>query len=151
MKNLFLIIAVIILITSCKTQQAFFVEGREIFSVFDFRQYTEKDFLITPDKYTGAYESIGIIDYVIFPEAKRNANGSEVKSYYQPVPIENLWQVDEIDVQTAFDGVYQKCIDMGADALVNLSVSIEEDRYPDLSPTLYLKGYRVTGFAIKRK
>jgi hypothetical protein len=47
--------------------------------------------------------------------------------------------------------VYKICIDMGANALVNLEISNTEDPYTNIANPIVIKGIKINGLAIKRK
>jgi hypothetical protein len=153
MKNILYIFILAVLLSSCKVTEITYLSKKEIISGVDFRKYTEKGFLITPEKYSGDYESIGIIDYLIMPEAKlekKEIENSSANQWQDQGSIRN-WKVDEVNIQNALEGIYNQCIKMGADALVNFKAEIENEDYSYTVPPVTLKGFRVTGFAIKRK
>ncbi len=136
---------------ACKTLDINTIPRTELFSGIDFRPYTEKGFLITPEKYPGEYESIGIVSYLIFPESTREGIREEGTMPYQYATIRFEWNSEEINVQNALEGMYEECLKMGANALVNFDVTMEEELISVVTPPVMRKGYRVTGFAIRRK
>lgn len=154
-KILFLLLSVFLV--SCATQKTSSVRhvpSESILLGYDFRPYTEKGFLITPEMYQGNYDAIGLLDYILLPEARRtlkvvgayrDENGRVVQEK------QFSWDVESIDVAVAIDSMYMECVKMGADALVNFSVTTEGKSYTDYDPSLYMTGYRISGFAIKRK
>ena len=161
MKNIFYFVILSMLMFSCKVIELSHIPQKEIIKGIDFRKYTEKGFLITPEKYNGEYESIGIINYLIMPEANRKIQEVVIpttKSKWEDSDYiyrrsEGIfkWVIKEVDVQIALDGIYKQCIEIGADALVNFSAVSENEEYLYTNPPLSLKGIRITGFAIKRK
>ncbi len=133
----------------------------EVLFGVDFRPYTQKGFLFTPEKYTGEYESIGLLDlsrspgaqYVIL-NSKANPRFSRFSSE-QEVFYQYGWKIDSISIPMMIDKFYSICIDMGADAVMNFEVYGKEALrvQPVFSnknpPELPFLGIR--GFAIKRK
>jgi len=116
------------------------------FSAISFKKYTEKGFLFTPDTYEDKYESIGIIDATLFPEA--NLKNAETGS---PTGSMIYWVTEPINVQKALDSLYFDCVGMGADALVQIKFEVvEEKKYRDTTNPLLIKGLNIRGFAIKR-
>lgn len=120
---------------------------------YDFRPYTEKGFMITPEMYQGDYESIGMIHYILTPES-RIGHVTRVsidefgdRKYHK----EKVWKTEVIDVSAAIDSMYNQCVTMGADALVNFNVESEVREYTDIKLPVIIKGYHISGFAIKRK
>ena len=116
----------------------------------DFSKYSEMGFLITPEKYIGEYESIGMIEYKLIPGAKY----SVTKKAYQQTPLKYGWLIDEIEFSQAVDSIYFMAKSMGANTIMNFDFNIEtNEKYSNpmkyMNPiTIY--GYRITGFAIKR-
>ncbi|WP_299577509.1 hypothetical protein [uncultured Sunxiuqinia sp.] len=151
MKKSFAFVLLVIALFGCKTLDINMIPRTEQFSGIDFRPYTQKGFLITPEKYQGEYESIGIVSYLIFPESTREGIKEEGTMPYQHATIRFKWNTEEINVQNALEGMYKECLNMGADALVNFDVALEEELISSVSPPVMRKGYRVTGFAIRRK
>ncbi|MBV5334187.1 MAG: hypothetical protein JZU49_00085 [Sulfuricurvum sp.] len=126
----------------------------EEFTAIDFTKYTKQGFLITPEKYTGNYESIGIIDFVYMPQANLNTN--YISNNYSWKEETNLvvgqaWNIDKVNVQDAIEGIYNRCVDMGANALVSFSITAVTKDYLAIKNPVVIPGYRITGFAIKTK
>lgn len=148
MKRLILLLLLTISLFSCKVTKVNMIPKREILTRIDFREYSKKDFLFTPEKYDGKYESVGLISFLIMPEA--------VKEKIKVNPFVDSeetykWNINEINIQNAVEGIYKHCIEMGADALVNFKADVEIEDNSIATPPLKLYGYRITGFAIKRK
>ena len=134
MKKLIVItLAVLFTSTACSTLKD--IDGYENMTGVDFRPYTEKGFLITPSTYGGEYTSLYWVDYVIMPEA-----------YYE---VE--WVIGTINLETALDGVYKKCISMGADALMEFDIENNIDSYTGIVNPTSVTGVRISGVAIKRE
>jgi hypothetical protein len=161
MKKLIYLLLVIFA-TSCATGLKELNELKVIFPSeklygIDFTPFTKKNFLITPEKYTGNYESIGIINFTAKPGAKYiklgfKANPDYTEQNNQLKYLESFdWKVDSIIFSDVLNKVYKICTDMGADALVNFKNDIIYDSHSDISNPVTIMGYEISGFAIKRK
>jgi hypothetical protein len=139
---------------SCQTTRVTKISRAEVFNNVDFTKYTQNKFLITPEKYSGPYESIGLIDFIYMPGAELKANVLDEKyitSQQQNTVTGYTWDIEQINIQDVIDGIYNRCIDMGANALINFSVATQEQSYQYIQNPVNLYGYRITGFAIKTK
>jgi hypothetical protein len=124
----------------------------------DFAPFTKKGFLITPEEYNGPYESIGMIYFTAKPGAQYLKTDTKLNPYwsenspYEPKFIEVYeWKVDSIAFEQVLTKVYTICVGMGADALVNFKNEIANDTHTGIKNPVTITGYRITGFAIKRK
>lgn len=112
--------------------------GKLIFTYeYDFTKYSENNFLFTPEKYDGEYESVGLLKVEFFPPIKKNDNPESYSKYKQ----------EEINTQEAIDSLYMLAKRMGADAIMNFKVEPTELDYGFMIG----EGVQVKGFAIKRK
>ena len=151
MKKLLPIVLIVILIVGCAEQYTLYkIKKKEELYGVDFTRYSEKGFLITTEMYQGAYKSVGIVRYQLFPEAsyapvdvKYYADGKFDTTY--------VWVENRINVQEAVDSLYTICKDMGADALVNYRFDIVTESYDHITNPVTLYGIEVSGFAIKRE
>ena len=136
MKNIFYFIVLVMLMGSCKVTEITQIPKKEFFSVLDFRKYAEKGFLITTEKYNGEYESIGIISYVMMPEAvrQRYITNSKSEKPIRPTPIIINWKIEDVYIQDAIEGIYNQCLKMGADALVNFNAESKSEEYLYTNP-----------------
>ncbi len=115
---------------------------------FDFTEYSDQDFLITPLEYEGEYKSIGIISATIYPEVKKageSANYDEDK-YYRRYSGNNYYLIEKTDPRDAINEMYITAKEMGADAIIkfnakSVDLAIEKAIIPS---------YEVSGFAIIR-
>jgi hypothetical protein len=55
---------------SCATVKRKYIPKVLSVSAFDLSKYSNQGFLITPNKYNGDYESVGIISAIAMPKAK---------------------------------------------------------------------------------
>lgn len=145
MKRIALLL-IVLLLAGCATERVTRIQREVTFTGFDFRQYTEKGFLFTPDVYTGAYDAIGLLNATVFPEAFRE---EEVVKGERKL---GRWHIRPVDAQEAIDEMYRQASALGADALVQFSIkSIEKDVETGDLAGLVLPGIEVSGFAIKRR
>ncbi len=143
MKKLFVPFAIMItLLMGCTT--AIELE-KELYHVgFDFTKYSKNNFLITPEGYTGGYESVGLITTIIYPEVRKMSITDLDKSWMK---LGVVWSVKRIDPKEAIDSMYVQALNMGADALIRFNIKTISK--PNGIYNIY--GYEVSGFAIKRK
>lgn len=158
MKKLYSLLLVTVLLASCVTlEELKVIYPIETLYGIDFAPFTKKGFLITPEKYSGPYESIGMINFTAKPGAIYQKTSTKPNPYWipessQPKVIEVYeWKVDSIAFEQVLNKVYKICVDMGADALVNFQNEITLDPYSGIKNPVTITGYRITGFAIKRK
>ena len=117
------------------------VQRRTVVTGFDFSDYAEDGFLITPESYNGEYQSIGIVRVTLWPGARKQPSR-------QTAAGRSLgeWFVENIDPSQAIDSLYTVAKGMGADAVVKFNI---EYVYED-NGRLRLQGYEASGFAIRR-
>lgn len=157
MKKIFFILLPLLLSSCATLKELKIINPVETLYGIDFAPFTKKGFLITPEKYNGDYESIGMINFTAKPGAQYITTGSKPNPYYsqgsgEPRLIETYeWKVDSIAFSEVLNKVYKICVDMGADALVNFKNEITLDPYSGITNPVTITGYQITGFAIKRK
>lgn len=153
MKNLFYLTLLISICIGCKTVDK--IPGYDLLLGLDFRPYAEKGFLITPHTYTaGEYTTISLIDYKIMPTAEYKYDPNNNKRRVGSSPTEETtkqWYVEELDTQTALDKIFEICIDMGADALVDFKIEDTTDEHLKIQNPVIITGIRITGLAIRRE
>jgi len=142
MKKFILAISLAIFFSSCVTLEH--IDGYQSLSGIDLRPYAEKDFLITPNDYAGKYKSMFIIDYVIMPEANY-----EIVSQ-RGGDATREWISDNVDISTAMDSIYEICLDMGANSIINFEISPHTDTYGLVQNPTTIVGKRISGMAIQR-
>jgi len=160
MKKLILFTLSAIMLASCTVQlkELSRIEGYGILNKIDFRKYTEKGFLITPEKYTGEYQSIGIIDFIKMPGAsyikriRLDENGKPVATEFgHPAELDKNWVLDNLNLDAALEDLYKQCVALGADAIMNFTVTPNTVTHGGISNPVTIEGVRITGFAIKRR
>jgi len=158
MRKLLLAVSVLFVLAGCTSLKELptIFENKNFYAI-DFTKYSASGFLITPEKYPNEYTSIGIVRYEVYPGAKYRIVSSKLNPDYtsannQPRTIQvKEWEVNKISIQEVLDGMYEKCKEMGADALVNFDVKYDAVPYTGISNPVIINGYVITGFAIKRK
>ena len=111
-----------------------YIEKEDRLYVVDFTEFTEREFLFTPEKYGGDYKSIGLIDNSFFEELILFKKGTKEKVELSNIRNEIFedaddfnrkydWHNPPISTQLILRSVYNNCIKMGADAFVNLESS----------------------------
>lgn len=147
MKKLIIIATAISMLASCATPV---FTPRQVYRGFlDYAPYTENGFLISPDPYTGEFESLGEIILEVIPGEKlervqyESAIGATYHNIYTQEPI----STDELIAMAVSEAKAK-----GADALVNFSFQ------RTFHKTVLYKGmeyemhkYVISGFCIKRK
>jgi hypothetical protein len=148
MKNGLPVLLVFIL-SACTTTLNLIPTETSYFGI-DFRKYTSEGFLITPEKYLGEYESIGVVKYVIVPGAEYKVLNKVTYSDGTTQSIQK-WVVNQITLSQGLDSLYHLSKAMGADAIVNFSSNTTQRNYQSIANPVTLEGYELSGFAIKRK
>ncbi len=86
-KLIILITLSTILLTSCYTSPPYFPKEVKTY-IYDFRDYTEKGFLFTPENYNYNYKSVGEIQLLIEPEVWYGKHPTDStptnENYYKP-------------------------------------------------------------------
>src|SRR3990172_5295829 len=112
---------------------------------FDFTKYSAQDFLFTPEKYNGEYESVGILEVEIFPEVFRTKKQAE-DAYYPWEGEVPWWFTEKITSEEILDSLFSLSKNMGANAIINLQISTVTKSYRNLT----IEGKKASGFAVKR-
>jgi len=121
---------------------------------YDFGDYTERGFLITPEGYEGAYQSIGTLRVTVWPAVERtDASQSGDETLSDPIGEDPVtgprWRVVEpVDPQEVVDSLYVEAENMGADAILNFRTSVVREQ---VRTDLTRIGIRAKGFGIQRE
>ncbi len=152
MKNYLRFLLFLVLFAGCVPQQHPLTKiNREVnYYGFDFTEYAEEGFHITPEPYQGGYTPVGLLAIEIYPEAKYAVTGRTVDANGYPV-TQYEWIVTKDKAQSAIDSLVSIGKTMGANAIVNFKYSSVTKNYSRLTNPTFLEGYRVEGFAIKRE
>jgi hypothetical protein len=144
MKKFLLLLASISILTGCSVMKT---TEREVYTYFaDYSKYAEVGFLISPDAYSGEFESLGEIEISITPAIKEHGSDGNFGPRGKYLDYEVILYDEAVDIAVA------KAIEKGANALVNFSITATEIASSD-SWGQYAKGvkYNIKGFCIKRK
>jgi len=129
------------------------IEQETGLGILDFRSYTEKGFLITPETYkTGEYESVGMIDYWVEEGATWTVEETKVGKYAGGDLVDRVryWKYEGVDLQKMLDIVYSQCKKMGADALINFKLTRGIETKGPEERRAYVRSWRIQGLAINR-
>ena len=113
----------------------------------DYSKYTEAGFLISPNSYTGEFESLGEIEIIITPGIKEfEAEADYFGSRGKYLDYEHITHDEIVDIAVS------EAIAKGANAIVNFSIATQEISKGDAWGQV-AKGikYHIKGFCIKRK
>ena len=152
MKKYYLLFTVTTLMFSFSCSPGVEIQRTVISSGYDFRPYTEQNFLFTPEAYQGEYESIGLLYVEIIPEVKRanygeNSRINELEwEFIRSRSGDGVWKVKRFSSKEILDELYKEATKMGANAVVNLKFENIENSNGAI--TFY--GIGVSGLAIKR-
>jgi len=142
MKKLILLAAIVILsgCASIKPTQ------RAIYTDFaDYRAYSEIGFLITPNAYSGEFESLGEIAIHIIPAITKTTEKYMGEDW-------NFYDYEVIKRQELIDIAVKEAIDRGADAITDFAITSKEIIKGDgMGKVCSGYEYWITGFCIKRK
>jgi uncharacterized protein YbjQ (UPF0145 family) len=143
MKN-FIPFVLIILLFSCK--QLTHIERSERFFQIDFTSFEERGFLFSPNDYPGKFKAIGLVESETYPEANLTKETNDNEIYGDS----KKWKVENINTQQSLESMYKHCIEIGADAVVNLEIEPVSRNYVSKIPVT-INGYIIRGYAIKRQ
>jgi hypothetical protein len=145
-----ILVATVLVFASCKPMELSHIPAYETVLGLDFRPFAERGFLITPYSYNGKYISIALINLKMMPGAHIETT-EEVDYMTQDKIINKKWITDTLETSVALERIYQYCIEMGADALVDFKISDVVDDYFFITPPTKITGKEISGFAIKRQ
>lgn len=111
----------------------------ELYS-YDFSKYAEKNFLFTPDNYTGKYDGLGMLTVQIIPEITTKNPHNNLFKYYAEY---NCW-IGPIFPAEGIEKLYNQTVEMGGDCLCRFEV-----RFINIGQIN--EGVEISGYAIKRK
>lgn len=138
MKTLLLLLAVIFVgcVSTKPSDELIYTTG------FDFSEYTENGFLITPEAYLGEYQSIGLITVTLWPKVVEEKGRQTASGGY----VGGGWLIGDLNVEKAIDQLYTRADEMGADAITKFQIIGTERE----NGTIIVPGAKISGFAIKR-
>jgi hypothetical protein len=156
MKKLILLTIALSLTTfSCVTPELTNREAETKITGFDFRKYTERDFLFMPDDYYGEYEVLGIITVELHPtviyQKGKIGPGPDYNVYYfySEVPYTQL--VQKMGIEELIEKVYEVSMDWGGDGFTNFNPEVMVGHTDYGNPNTAYDYLSVSGVVIKRK
>lgn len=132
-----------ILLTSCIVLKE--IPSSKISYEIDLQKFSDKGFLITPEKYNGEYLLISIYTLYYFPSAHIISVKSKTGSSQQ------IWNIDKINLTTIFEEIYETTIKKNGDAFVNFTTKEIVKSYNKIDKPVNINGIEITGYMIKRK
>lgn len=140
-------------LTSAALSGCSITRPRAVYATFvDYRPYTEAGFFLSPDPYTGKYESLGELTIEVFPaittapktSPSNDSDFSDGLYHNQPAPSSAY--LETIDSSEMLELAVGKALELGANGLVNLDISIiyDETRYG-----ITVNHYVISGLCIK--
>ena len=149
MKKYLLLFGLTILFLSEACSYGTEVKKMVLVSGYDFTDYTERDFLFTPEQYLGDYDAVGLLNLEIIPELRKLPFGTRAteQGWVTIIGATRYWQVKEIAPEEVLDSLYKRAIRLGADAVVRFSLNSTSHYNGDVT----FFGLEASGFAIKRK
>jgi len=158
MKKIAVFILSLVVMASCvQMQELTKIQGYTIMNKIDFRKYSDKGFLITPEKYSGEYHAVGMIDFIKMPGAvyvkrtKLDENNKPVTPEFgHPAQVEKDWVPEKMNMDAVLEELYKQCVALGADAIINFTIESNSVLHGGIANPVTVEGVRITGFAIKR-
>ncbi|MCH8487279.1 MAG: hypothetical protein LAT75_10455 [Candidatus Cyclonatronum sp.] len=144
------------LLASCSGLRVIPQDEFYVVTGYDFTEYTAKGFHITPERYLGTYEPIGVIRIQYIPEFIREGDQTagmtreQLEQNYvrHADPTRNLvyWHVSKVSADNLIREAYEAASAMGANPITHFEIT--SDSYQNGSITVPSAVLR--GFAIKR-
>lgn len=118
---------------------------------YDFREYSEKNFLFTPNIYNEGYDAIGLVEIVFIPEIRKttidqNGFARSESGYTTIYGYSAAYLVQLPDTKLLVAQFYNLSREMGADAVTQIKI---ESEYLDNNGHK-IRSVKMSGFAIKR-
>ena len=139
-----MILISILLILDCASKINI-IPRYESLSIVDFTKYSNKNFLITTEPYSGKYKSIGLLDFVVRCEVVKIPVTNEI-GY-----TKEIWFKQPLDTQSLIDTLYIQATSLGGDAIMNFRMLPNSETYLINSEYVSSPGIEFTGFIIKRE
>lgn len=134
------------LIVGCGPSRAVYEKTTTV-SGYDFTEYTEDGFLITPGTYDGDYQSVGVLEVTVYPGLRYEKDNQPVEVVGPHDPPMNWTLVDSVKAQEVVDSLYEEAREMGADAITRFDTQIVTAKTEDMN----WYGIQASGFAIRRE
>lgn len=151
MKNhTILILSSLLTLSSCAPTLTEWSTNYSVYG-YDFSEYSDKNFLFTPNQYLDSYDAIGLVEVVFIPEIKQTPiNQSGIArgqaGYTIIYGYSGAYLVQLPDTKLLVAQFYSICRDMGADAVTQIKI---ESEYLDNNGHK-IRSVKMSGFAIRR-
>lgn len=158
----YILFLVAVLFAGCTTTVNLSQSGGYDYKGIDFREFTQEGFQFTPEKPTGQYESIGIVEVNFDPEIKEissersfeinksggvtEVNGKKYRAQSATTGgTKKYYMIELFDTNSLLQEIYDLASGWGANAVVNLRFE-----YQTINKGITWSRVTVRGFAIKR-
>lgn len=149
MKRILILLLALICVSSCAT---FKPQQRSTYSYFlDYRPYTSEGFFVSPDPYTGEFESLGELYMEVFPEQKE-INIDDKDKYDRVVYWgTQAYGFERIAHAELLEMAVKKAESMGANGIANLKIEKHSESSINASTASSRIVYNIYGLCIKTK
>jgi hypothetical protein len=140
--------------SGCSSSNLNFVPKSTSKDFIDFREYDSKGFLFTPFNYSGDYSMLRFLSVTTYAQASRPLPGNGISKEEALV-----WSIAPVRVAELVATLHRDAAVFGADAIIGFKVEevmkeqfVGRPRGGDgtAPKTIFLPGYTVSGYAIKR-
>ncbi len=155
MKNLRFLLAAFVLLAGCATPKFTDFPGLMFHIGFDFREYSDKGFLFTPEPYSGEHTVRGMVTFHLHPRVRYvkgklpKSDGFTVKHFRVENYGEMTQIVEDYKVEDLIQYIYELSIEWGGDAFTHFEHRTLTSR-TDLSEYSEYPYAVITGVVIKR-
>jgi hypothetical protein len=141
-----ILISFCIILLSCASREVFKIDKELTHLEVDFNKYIQKNFIFTPNEYKGTYTPLGIVHYKL-------RGGAELIEIEKRRSTPLVWVNENIHPNDIFVTAYQRALEMGADAVMQLKIQYDMEKYATGHglETIYLPVIEISGVAIKRQ
>lgn len=140
---LFIFSSIFLVCSSCAPGKPLIIPKEKHAYGVNFTNFSDKNFLFTPYKYEGKYESVGLVRF-------------EIKSGAEYIPNKELnwlqgdWEFDYATSDEILNYAHDIAIKMGADAICDFKIIYKSEEVIYDTQHITLPIVEVSGFAIKR-
>lgn len=148
MKRIPLIVLAFLALQACAPSATplMYVPATSASAVFDFSQYAEEGFLITPHRFERPHTPLGIVTVTISPEGRRKQVREAGTYALTPDAAYSSWSWTPLRADSALAQLVNSARALGADGISDLEISERSAELGDISvPTL-----TASGLAIRR-
>jgi len=143
MKKSLLFLIFSIFLVSCASLKE--IQPEKISYGIDLSRFSDKSFLITPEKYNGQYLLISIYTLDCFPAAHLVTTPGKYEG-----SSKSSWVIEKINFDELFNEIYDNTLDKKGNAFVNFKIEDIQKNYSKIDVRITIHGVRITGWMIKR-